>query len=62
MDGIIVWLCIGGIALVGLMVFRPGAPDPTDPQQAPDAIREGYGGILGVALLAVIALVAVAML
>ena len=59
MDAAIVIGCIAGAALLWAWINRPGAPNPEDAQQAQDVEREGYAGILGACLLAIIAIGAV---
>jgi len=57
-EGVIVVGCIVAAALLWAWLNRPGAPDP---ETAPltEVEREGYAGILGACLLAVIAIAAV---
>ena len=58
-EGVIVIACIAGAVALWVALNRPGAPAPDNQQQAQQVEREGYAGILGVCLLAAIAIAAV---
>jgi hypothetical protein len=42
------------IAIIGWLVcWRPNAPDPNDPDEAPEAMGEGMAGLLAVLMVTV---------
>jgi hypothetical protein len=59
MEGVIVVVGIVMLALLWAWLVRPGGPDPENPQQAPQAINEGAGGLVGVAVVVIIVFIAV---
>jgi hypothetical protein len=58
-EGFIVIACIVGLAVLWLLANLPGQPDPNDPEQAPQVVRDSLGTLVGACLLAIIAIGAV---
>ena len=53
-DMIVLSVCIFGMIVVFGAIMRPGAPDPENPDEAPEALGESMAGLLGVIVFAII--------
>ena len=53
-DIIVLSACIFGMAVIFAAVMRPNAPDPENPDEAPEALGESMAGLLGVIVFAII--------
>ena len=61
-DIIVLSACIFGMVVVFAAVMRPSAPDPEDPDEAPEALGESIAGLLGVIVFAAIGVLYVLLL
>jgi hypothetical protein len=53
MEYVLALLGIIALVMVYAAVARPGGPDPNNPQQAPQAMREAGCGLVAVAIIVV---------